>query len=98
MHDIDALKADLDGLAILRDDFGENAGGGRRHLDRHLVGFEFDERFIRRDALARLLEPLRDSGLCHRLAQRGHANFRRHWGSAFPNLSSSVFRAGSVDP
>ena len=52
----------------------ERAGGGRRHLDRHLVGFQLDERLVHGDRVARLLEPFADRRLGHRLAKSGHAN------------------------
>ena len=53
----------------------QHAGGRRRHLDRHLVGFELDQRLVDRDRIARLLEPLADGRLGHELAERRHADF-----------------------
>ena len=39
-------RVDADGLALLGDDLGEHARGGRRHLDRHLVGLELAEHLV----------------------------------------------------
>ena len=64
-----------DGLAVLGRDLGEHAGGGRRHLDRHLVGFELDQRLVDRDGVAGLLEPLADGRLGDGFAEGGNADF-----------------------
>src|SRR5262249_32905223 len=45
-----------------------------RHLDRDLVGLELDQRFVDRDGIARLLEPLADRRLGHRFAERRNAD------------------------
>ena len=53
----------------------ERAGGGRRHLDRHLVGLELDQRLVDRDRIARLLEPFADGRLGDGFAERRDADF-----------------------
>ena len=73
--DLAEQRADRDGLAVLGGDLGEHAGGRRRHLDRHLVGLELDQRLVDRDRIARLLEPLADRRLGHRFAERRNADF-----------------------
>ena len=73
--DLSEQRADGDRLAVLGRDVAEHAGGGRRHLDRHLVGLELDQRLVDRDRIARLLEPLADGRLGHGFAERGHADF-----------------------
>ena len=67
-------RVDADGLALLGDDLGEDAGGGRRNLDRHLVGLELAEHLVDLDGVADLLEPGGDGGLGDALAERGHAD------------------------
>ena len=67
--------ADRDGVAVLGGDFRQHAGGRRRHFDRHLVGFEFDQRLVDGDRVAWLLEPLADGRFGHGLAQRGYLDF-----------------------
>ena len=76
--DLAEQRADRDRLAILGGDLAEHAGGRRRHLDRHLVGFELDQRLVDRDGVARLLEPFADGRLGDRFAERGHADLS-HW-------------------
>ena len=68
-------RADRDRLAVLRRDIAERARSGRRHLDRHLVGFELDQRLVDRDRVTRLLEPFADGGLGDGFAERGDADF-----------------------
>ena len=73
--DLAEQRADRDGLAVLGGDVGQHAGGRRRHLDRHLVGLELDQRLVDRDRFARLLEPLADGRLGDGFAERGNADF-----------------------
>ena len=73
--DLAEQRADGDGVAVLGGDVAEHAGGRRRHLDRHLVGLELDQRLVDRDRVARLLEPFADGRLGHQFAERGHADF-----------------------
>ena len=73
--DLAEQRADRDGLAVLGGDLAEHAGRGRRHLDRHLVGLELDQRLVDGDRIARLLEPVADGRLGHRFAERGDADF-----------------------
>ena len=73
--DLAEQRADRDCLAVLHGDVGEHAGGGRRHLDGHLVGLELDQRLVDRDGFAGLLEPLADGRLGDGFAERGNADF-----------------------
>ena len=73
--DLAEQRADRDGLAVLGGDLGEHAGGRRRHLDRHLVGLELDQRLVDRDGIARLLEPFADGRLGDGFAEGGNADF-----------------------
>src|SRR5262249_35113777 len=72
--DLTEQRADRDRLAVLGRDVAEHAGCRGGHLDRHLVGLEFDQRLVDSDRIARLLEPLADGRLGHRFAERGHAD------------------------
>ncbi len=67
--------ADRDGFAVLGRDFRQHAGGGRRHLDRHLVGFQFDHRLVGGDGVAGVLEPFADGRLGDGFAEGGYADF-----------------------
>ena len=71
--------ADIHGVAFLDGDFGQDAGGGRRNLDRHLVGFEFNKRFVGLHGVARLLEPFADGRFCYALAQSRNADLGCHF-------------------
>ena len=73
----------------------EHAGGRRRHLDRHLVGLELDQRLVDRDRIARLLEPLADGRLGHRFAERGHADFSHDSPSSSARLVRHRVMAGA---
>ena len=64
-----------DRLAVLGGDLAKHAGGRRRHLDRDLVGLQFDQRLVDGDRIARLLEPAADGRLGHRFAERRDADF-----------------------
>src|SRR6267143_1474685 len=72
--DLTEQRADRDGVAVLGRHVGKHAGGGRRHLDRHLVGLELDQRLVDRDGVARLLEPAADRRLADRFAEGGNAD------------------------
>jgi hypothetical protein len=56
----------------------EHACGWRVHLDRHLVGFEFHNRFIGGHGLARLFHPARHGCRADAFAERGDTNFHGH--------------------
>ena len=71
-------RADADRRALRHLDVGEHAGGRRRHLHRHLVGLQLDQRLVDLDGLAGLLEPLADGRLRDGLAQRRHLDLDRH--------------------
>ena len=73
--DLPEQPADRNGFAILGDDFAERTCRRRGDLDCHLVGFEFDQRFVHRNGVAGFLEPAADGGLGHGLAERRNANF-----------------------
>ena len=47
----------------------KTAAAGRRHLDRHLVGFELDERLVHLHRLSGLFKPPPDRRLADRFAQ-----------------------------
>ena len=59
-------------------DLGQDPCGRRRHLQRHLVGLELEQRLIDVDRIAGLLEPLTDSCLGHRFTERRHRDLDRH--------------------
>ena len=71
-------SGDADRLAFLGDDLAEHAGGRRVDLERHLVGFEFDQRLVGLHRVAGLLEPLADGGLGDGFAEGRYADFSRH--------------------
>ena len=71
-------RADADRLAFLGGDLGERAGGRRRHLDRHLVGLELDQRLVGGDGVADLLEPFADGRFGDGFAEGGNADFGSH--------------------
>ena len=50
VRDLAEQRADGDRVAGLRRDVGQDAGGGRRHFQRDLVGFQLDQRLVHRDA------------------------------------------------
>ena len=55
-----------------------DAGGRRVHFQRHLFGFQFDQRFVGLHRVAALLEPLADGRLGDRFAKGRNANFCAH--------------------
>src|SRR5262249_39354657 len=65
-----------DRIAVLDGNVGEHTGGRRRHFDGNFIGFQFDERFVDGNRVARLLEPFADRSFGHRLAEGGYANLR----------------------
>src|SRR5581483_724939 len=71
-------RADADGLAVGRGDRFDDSGGRRRHFQRDLVGFEFDQRLVRLHLVADLLEPLAHGRFGDRLAKGRDADFGRH--------------------
>ncbi|MGY4304685.1 hypothetical protein ACVIJ6_001928 [Bradyrhizobium sp. USDA 4369] len=73
--DLAEQRADGNRLAVLGDDLAERAGRRSRHLDRHLVGFELDERLVDRHGVAGLLEPAADGGFGDGFTERRNANF-----------------------
>ncbi len=90
--------ADLHGFAFLDGNGFQRSGGGRRHFDRDLVGFQFAQGFVARDAFAFLLEPAGDGGLGHGFTHGGHFNFDAHIilprdGRARPFLTGSKLRS-----
>ncbi len=62
---------DGDGVALLREQLGDDAGGGRGELDVDLVGGDLDDRVIELDRVADLGVPFEDRPLCYRLARGG---------------------------
>src|SRR6266403_1157492 len=61
-----------------RPDLGELARRAGIDLQRHLVGFQFQERLVALDRIARGLQPLGDGGLAHGFAQRGYDDIDGH--------------------
>ena len=94
--DLAEQRADRDGLAILGGNLGQHAGGRRRHLDRHLVGLELDQRLVDRDRIARLLEPFADRRLGDGFAERGNADFSHDLVHLY--LSAVIARRRPGDP
>ncbi len=86
--------ADIDRGAVLDRDGGDDARGRGRDLQRHLVGFQFDQRLVGPDEIADLLEPLADGRLGHRFTEGGNANFGRHCSVSGPAVGHSA-RASS---
>ncbi len=72
------MRADLHCGAGLDGNGFNRAVGGRGHFDRHLVGFEFEQRLVARDRFALFLEPARNRGFGHGLAHRGNFDFDAH--------------------
>ena len=71
-------RADRDRLPGLGGDLRQHARGRRVDLERHLVGLQFDQRLVRLDDVAALLEPFADGRFGDRLAERRDANFCGH--------------------
>ena len=70
--------ADLDLGALVGGDRLQRAAGRGVDLDRHLVGFQLDQRLVGRHRVADRLEPLRHGRFGYRLAQRRHDDVCRH--------------------
>ena len=66
-------RADLDRLALLDEDLRQRARCGARHLGVDLVGRDLEQRLVRLDVLALLLQPAGDRPLGD-----GHAHLRHH--------------------
>jgi hypothetical protein len=64
-------RTDLHRLTLSGADLGHNARNGRRHFGIDLVGRHFEERFIRGNGVAHILEPLRDGALGHGFTKLG---------------------------
>src|SRR6185436_10629733 len=92
--DLTEQRADRDGLAVLRGNLAKRSGGGRRHLDGHLVGLELDDRLVDRDGIARFLEPFANGRLGDGLAQRRDADFS-HDGAPVRRGRQAPVRAAS---
>ena len=72
--DLAKQRANRHRLAVLCGNRAEHPGGGRGHLDRHLVGLELHQWLINGDSVAGMLEPLADRCFGDRLPERGHAD------------------------
>jgi hypothetical protein len=68
----------LNGLSGLFDDFRQRPGLYGRHLDHHLVGFQFDQHLAFLNGIARLLEPVGHGGFGDGLPHGGDADFHAH--------------------
>ena len=76
--DLAEQRAETDGLAVLGDDFSQNARDRRRDFDGHLVGFQLDEGLVGLDGVTDLLEPGANSGFADGFAEGGYADFSGH--------------------
>ena len=83
--DLAEQRPGADRLAILGDDFGEDPGRRRIDFEGHLVGFEFDDGLVRKDLLARLLEPPSNCRFGDRFTQGRHADFSCHLSCSKPS-------------
>jgi hypothetical protein len=72
--DLAQQRSDRHRLAVLGGNVRQHACGRRRHLDRHLVGFELDQRLIDGNRIACMLEPFADGCFGDGLAERRHAD------------------------
>ena len=70
----------------------EHAGGGRRHFQRHLVGFQLHQRLVDGDGFARLLEPFADGRFRDRFAEGGDADVSHNVLSSCWNSAESSWR------
>ena len=85
--------ADRRHLAHADADFRERAGGGRRHLHRHLVGLDLEQVVARLHGVAGRLEPLRDLALSHGLAELRHQHVHQQFlTSCVPSTRNSSCR------
>jgi hypothetical protein len=75
-------RADRHGLPGLGHDLGQHAGRRRVDLERHLVGLQLDQRFVRLHRVAALLEPFAHGRFGYRFAERRNANFCGHGSNA----------------
>ena len=71
--DLRELRPDVDGLSFLDENLRERARSRARHLGVDLVGRDLEQRFVRLDVFALLLEPARDRSLGD-----GHTHLRHH--------------------
>ena len=71
-------RPDRDDVALLREDARHAPGGGRRDLDRRLVGLDLDERVVLGDLLAFADEPAGDLALGQPLAEVRQLELVRH--------------------
>jgi hypothetical protein len=69
---------DANRFAFLGHDFAEYTGRRRVDFERDLVSFKLDQRLIRLDGIARLLEPLADRGFGDAFAEGWNADFGGH--------------------
>ncbi len=89
-------RADLDFTALLDHDLGKRAARRGIELERHLVGLELDDRLVRVDRVAHLLEPSGHGRLGDRLAKAWHPNFDAH--PASPIRSQAVPTTSATAP
>ena len=78
--DHDEHRADGDDLALGDEDPGHGPGGGRRDLDRGLVGLDLDERVVLGELLPLGHEPAGDLALGEALAEVRQFELVRHGG------------------
>ena len=70
--------AGRDRVAVLGDDFRQDAGGRRVDFERHLVGFELDQGLVGLDGVAGLFEPAADGRFGNGFAECGNEDFSGH--------------------
>ena len=72
-------RADRHRLTGLDGDLGQHAGGRRVDFERHLVGFELDQRLVGFDRVAALLEPFADGRFGDRTRRASEPEFLSTW-------------------
>ncbi len=83
-------RADVDGVALVDLDLGEEPRGGRRHLCVDLVGGHLEQRLVDRDRVTHLLEPLGDRALGDRLTELGHRDVGHQPCRLLPVMASTL--------
>src|SRR3546814_3355158 len=75
----DVCSSDLINRFADRDDLlAQYTRDGGRNLDRDLVGFKADDRFVDRHRIARLFQPFADRRFGDAFAKGGNCNFGAH--------------------
>ena len=72
----------LDAAPLGGDDLAKRTGSRCRHLERHLVGLELDNRLIGGDGIAGLLDPAGHRRIRYGFTKSGNCDFDRHGAAA----------------